>query len=601
MMSGNDDDISSVYPLILPPSRLGKSHASLRSFLKAAYNYDNESGGSPDDDDSSDANLQHVTLPKPRAGRKSYSLVVVTHNSSDASQSRILLGRKHRGFGRGLYNSFGGKIDQDESPAEGAVRELIEEANIAVPLDVMERGEVGTLCFTFEDQPDFEMVVHLYRIELVDSSGSSDGRKNGVVAPSKQEELCHAASSGSLSTAAADLSKIRGCEEITPQWFEMPQSVPFDNMFADDSIWMPLLLRARRHLRFDGYFHFDAAVEHLTCLDYHIDLKNDADGRSSIDADAATGGGGGGARGYTLEKRLFHQLHDNTIHSPSIKEFKECWAFAKSVVSHYGKHSIDTVIDVAGGHGALAALLLILLPSVRKAVVVDPAIVGGRDGVRRAWSEFYRGKELAYRTECLRTGLPIELGAALVAGTEKTRILVVACHACQHLSDETVDIATDHGVNIAVMPCCQKDRSNGGAWKALSKRMNIGIGPLMDVLSAGKIMSPQCGRKSGVSYQVKMKLIDAQITPQNRLIMGKACAFREDPGKESKGGRAPAHDRLKRAYIRAHRNAPNRTFRKVWSLWSSDKARLCALSGFVGVCAGYVLAKITAPLGASRC
>lgn len=41
------------------------------------------------------------------------------------------------------------------------------------------------------------------------------------------------------------------------------------------------------------------------------------------------------------------------------------------------------------------------------------------------------------------------------------RILVVACHACQHLTDETLEIACSYGVHAAVLSCCQKDLSGG--------------------------------------------------------------------------------------------------------------------------------------------
>jgi len=201
----------------------------------------------------------------------------------------------------------------------------------------------------------------------------------------------------------------------------------------------------------------------------------------------------------------------------------------------------DVVIDVAGGHGALAALFLILT-SAKKAVVVDPAVVGG-GGVERAWKkDFFPQKELVYRIECLRTGLPSELETALTITTPQ-RILVVACHACQHLSEETLHIAARFGVHVAVMPCCQKDLTEGSSWKQTSKNLSIPIGPTMDLLLAGKMMASE-------EYTVRMKLIDAKITPQNRIIICQRTGLNEAAPASTKV--ELAHARLARAYFRAH-------------------------------------------------
>ena len=41
---------------------------------------------------------------------------------------QVLLGLKKRGFGEGLWNGFGGKVNEGETILEGAIRELNEEA-----------------------------------------------------------------------------------------------------------------------------------------------------------------------------------------------------------------------------------------------------------------------------------------------------------------------------------------------------------------------------------------------------------------------------------------------------------------------------------------
>ena len=310
----------------------------------------------------------------------------------------------------------------------------------------------------------------------------------------------------------------------------------------------------------------------------------------------------------------FHALHDSQIRSPSIKEFKEAYAFCNSVrsVIHSDERkrnkrnkkktameqdiqlhkelneedttttndttdTIDIVIDVAGGHGGLGGLFLIMT-SAQEAIIIDPAIVG-QDGVTKAWKQdFFPTKTLRYKHECLRTALPNEL--------QKYRdknILVVGCHACQHLSEEIVSISCEYGVKyIAVMPCCQKDQTPGNVWKRTSKALTIPIEKLMDILLAGKVMgyrgchslpndnneddstTPSIDpvRPINYYYDVRMKTIDSNITPQNRIII---CSYRssdEDENKKSAGnGVHPddkndkinqAHDKLGRVYRKAH-------------------------------------------------
>jgi hypothetical protein len=256
---------------------------------------------------------------------------------------------------------------------------------------------------------------------------------------------------------------------------------------------------------------------------------------------------------FTLEQRLFHELHDNKIHSPSIKEFNEAFAYLNAVRSVFGsskenKNAFDYVIDVAGGHGALAALFLITT-SAKHAMVIDPARVGV-GGVQRAWGKFWGEKELQFRHECLRTGLPAALDRALET-TTADRILVVACHACQHLSDEVLQISCRHGVHAAVMPCCQKDLSPGSSWKSTSKNLGIPIEKTMDLLLAGKCMSWGTGDVAKVAYDVRMKLIDPAISPQNRVIVCRARKI----GDERRQDIAKAHHKLEVAYRMAHRQA----------------------------------------------
>lgn len=179
-----------------------------------------------------------------------------------------------------------------------------------------------------------------------------------------------------------------------------------------------------------------------------------------------------------------------------------------------------------------------------EAVVVDPADVG-RGSVQKAWAKYLEGKELRYRHEGLQTGLPAELAGATKRGVPPDRILVVACHACQHLSDETLQIACRHGSHVAVMPCCQRDLSPGSVWKTVAKSLGIPMEIVMDILLAGKAMS----WFSKTSYDVRMKVLERSSTPQNRLIICRVDASMAAHRQESM---AAAENKLDKAYHRAH-------------------------------------------------
>lgn len=233
----------------------------------------------------------------------------------------------------------------------------------------------------------------------------------------------------------------------------------------------------------------------------------------------------------------------------------------------------------------LAALFLVLT-SAKRAVVIDPAEVG-QNGVDRAWSEFYNGKQLVYRHECLRTGLRDELLDQILSKMKvlPNRILVVACHACQHLSDEMLEIACDYGVHAAVMPCCQKYLD--GSWKAAAKRLGINFASLMDILMAGKVMSWNSGKEAGVCYQVRMMAIDEKITPQNRIILWKALSGDKSALSMANQAKLEAHVKLKRAYEKAH-SRPKR--RKTFNFSRQD---FCFNSAVIGLVAGIVLSNLT--------
>lgn len=132
---------------------------------------------------------------------------------------RVLLMRKKRGIGSGLYNGAGGKVEPEETPRESAVREAREELRVEV--NALEK--VGELKFAFGGDPTF---------------------------------FCHVFRSVEFTGPPQETA------EAVPAWFPI-DAVPYEDMWDDDRHWFPLLLEGRR---FRGLVAFDAAGETMeTC------------------------------------------------------------------------------------------------------------------------------------------------------------------------------------------------------------------------------------------------------------------------------------------------------------------------------------------------
>ncbi len=134
---------------------------------------------------------------------------------------QILLIRKKRGLGAGKINGPGGRIDPGESPLQCAVREVTEEL-VVVPTGLELRGE---LLFQFTD--GYSIHVHVF------SASDCQGEPQET-------------------------------DEAIPLWTDLA-AIPYDEMWADDRIWLPLMLEGKA---FKGRFIFDGDA----MLDHDIEL-----------------------------------------------------------------------------------------------------------------------------------------------------------------------------------------------------------------------------------------------------------------------------------------------------------------------------------------
>lgn len=111
----------------------------------------------------------------------------------------ILLAMKKRGFGKGLWNGVGGKIEPGESIEQAMMRECEEE--IGVRPAVFTKVAIHEFVYQSSDKP---VIVHAY--------------------------LCTEWAGEPHET-----------EEMAPQWFKQ-SLIPYSAMWEDDQYWLPRVL-----------------------------------------------------------------------------------------------------------------------------------------------------------------------------------------------------------------------------------------------------------------------------------------------------------------------------------------------------------------------
>jgi hypothetical protein len=176
------------------------------------------------------------------------------------------------------------------------------------------------------------------------------------------------------------------------------------------------------------------------------------------------------------------------------KELFEAWELARRVRRRFRG---GRVVDLAGGHGLLAQVLLLLDDSSPSALVVDatvpPSAATLHDVLVATWPRL-RGR-VSFETTCVQD-------AAVAAGD-----LIVSCHACGSLTDDVLALATGVRARVAVLPCCHDTRA---ASMACSGWMDPSLA--LDVARAHRLEAQQ--------YDVWTQTIPEDITPKNRLLMG---------------------------------------------------------------------------------
>ena len=177
------------------------------------------------------------------------------------------------------------------------------------------------------------------------------------------------------------------------------------------------------------------------------------------------------------------------------KELFEAWEMARRVRR---KFRGGRVVDMAGGHGLLAHVMLLLDDSSSEAIVVDSNIP--KNANKLSESILKKWPRLNGRIQYVESSIEDYL--------IYSEDLIVSVHACGSLTDKVIAKAIEVRARVAVLPCCHdiEISDTGGLEGWLD-------GPLaVDVTRVANLKIK--------NYNVLTRIIPEDITPKNRILMG---------------------------------------------------------------------------------
>lgn len=176
------------------------------------------------------------------------------------------------------------------------------------------------------------------------------------------------------------------------------------------------------------------------------------------------------------------------------KELFEAWEVARRARRRFRG---GRVVDIAGGHGLLAHVMLLLDDSSPGAVVVDPNVPESHRRVHAALVDAWPG---------LRGRIGYELKSVEDFPLDADDV-VVSSHACGALTDRVLTAAVAARARVAVLPCCQDLET-------------CSTGPLEGWLDGP--LAVDVMRAVGLElrgYDVWTQTIPDAVTPKNRLLL----------------------------------------------------------------------------------
>ena len=197
---------------------------------------------------------------------------------------------------------------------------------------------------------------------------------------------------------------------------------------------------------------------------------------------------------------------------PKAKELKECFAFHTRTERLF--RTKELIIDCAGGHGALGMAFKLHQRSA-KVIIGDLHTPDSFFTLQRVWfsqEEISSGHVEHKKVDIRDRGWLLRLLYAEQVAPEDCA--VVGCHVCNALTDELMDECLGAHVEFAIMGCCHgRTGSQGRASKDSAKELGVSLGTLVDMTRLGVIMKQD-------GFIAKLRTIDANITPENRILIG---------------------------------------------------------------------------------
>jgi hypothetical protein len=201
--------------------------------------------------------------------------------------------------------------------------------------------------------------------------------------------------------------------------------------------------------------------------------------------------------GDTLAERLVCELANER--ALPVKEVTEAFEFF-AVVRRFLRKT-PKIVDLCSGHGLAGILFAAFERRTQEVVLCDRRKPVHFEHVWRACT-----KVAPWVADKVRY---VEGNLAATRGSLPAEAAVLGVHACGGLTDLCIEIATELGGPLAVMPCCRSSNMNPAP---LGLRMALGEDVAYDV--------ERTYRMERDGYRVKWREIPHEVTPMNRVLIG---------------------------------------------------------------------------------
>jgi mutator protein MutT len=131
------------------------------------------------------------------------TLCFLVKKDDSGKVEQVCLAMKKKGFGVGMWNGVGGKVEEGETVEQAMVREVEEEIGVKI----VQFENRGKIMFADDGEKSFTFEVHVF-----------------------------------LSTSW--VGEPEETDEMSPKWFNV-SAIPYESMWIDDQYWLPQIIEGR--------------------------------------------------------------------------------------------------------------------------------------------------------------------------------------------------------------------------------------------------------------------------------------------------------------------------------------------------------------------